>query len=47
MAELLLKVFIKPLAKMKVIDRVVFKQGKHYYFIDGKQYEAKDIKSQD
>lgn len=41
------KVFIKPLAQMKVIESVTVKNGKHYYFIGGKQYEAKDLQSLD
>lgn len=41
------KVFIRPLAQMKVIENVTLKQGKHYYLIGGKQYEAKDLQSLD
>lgn len=41
------KVFIIPLASMKVIENVEFKGGKHYYLVGGKQYEAKELKSLD
>lgn len=41
------KVFIKPLAQMNIIENVTIKNGKHYYLIAGKQYEANDLHSLD
>ncbi|RYX80836.1 hypothetical protein EON73_05155 [bacterium] len=41
------KVLIKQLAQMKVIENVTIKNGRHYYLIAGKQYEANDLQSLD